>query len=84
MIDVYLDSFWNQDPSYAYMNFGLSDGTKTNQNDGYNDVERKMNFDRRLIRCVQVFHSSHIRGFKFLDKEFKVLYEIGTFGYQHT
>ena len=66
------------------MNFGLSDGTKTNQNDGYNDVERKMNFDRRLIRCVQVFHSSYIRGFKFLDKEFKVLYEIGTFGYQHT
>ena len=66
------------------MNFGLSDGTKTNQNDGHNYVERKMNFDRRLIRCVQVFNSSHIRGFKFLDKEFKVLYEIGTFGYQHT
>ena len=86
MIDVYLDSFWNENGTTgSYFNFSLNDGTKTNQKDSnYNYVEKKINFDRRLIRCVQVFHSSYIRGFKFLDKEFKVLYEIGTFGYQHT
>ena len=76
---MYLASFWNQNGTDdTYFNFGLSDGAKTNQKDSnYNYVEKKMNFDIKLIKCVQVFHSTYIRGLKFLDKDFKFLYEIG-------
>ena len=76
---MYLASFWNENGTNSeYFNFSLSDGAKTNQKDGsMNYVEKKMNFDIKLIKCVQVFHSTYIRGFKFLDKDFKVLYEIG-------
>ena len=72
-------SFWNENGTNGcYFNFSLSDGAKTNQKDAnYNYVEKKMNFDIKLIKCVQVFNESYIRGFKFLDKDLKVLYEIG-------
>ena len=73
-------SFWNENGTDSeYFNFSLNDGAKTNQIDNSYDeyVEKKMNFDIKLIKCVQVFHSTYIRGFKFLDKDFKILYEIG-------
>ncbi len=71
-------SFWNENGTTGtYFNFSLNDGAKTNQIDYLEYVEKKMNYDIKLIKCVQVFHSSYIRGFKFLDKDFKILYEIG-------
>ena len=40
-------------------------------------TEKKFDFDIKMINRVEVFHSNIVRGFRFLDKNFKILYEIG-------